>query len=189
MPKTRKNVMQYKPRPKVILVGKIYAKWCGHCQMLKPEWNKMKSSIRSKMNAIPNVFVRFIEIEQQQEQQKVDKVNRIYLTNSNEKLALQGGYPTLFRIEDGKLQYFQGSRNAEEMESWYVGGSLPSGGDSKDPSAEKEESHDEPVPSKKNKETRKNRYNLFNIFGGKTRRNRSSKQIHNKTKSLWNIFS
>jgi len=187
MPKTRKNSIQYKPKPKVILVGKIYAKWCGHCQMLKPEWNKMKSSIRGKLATIPNVVVRFIEIEQEQEQQNVDKVNRIYLANSNEKLALQGGYPTLFKIEDGNIQYFQGSRNADEMEKWYMGGSLTTGGDDKESSEEKESGVT--AEEKKNKEPKKNKYSLFNIFGGKTRRNRRSKQGNNKTKSLWNLFS
>ena len=35
-----------KPSKKKIIIGKIYADWCGHCNMLKPEWEKMKNMIK-----------------------------------------------------------------------------------------------------------------------------------------------
>lgn len=104
----------------VILIGKIYANWCGHCQHLKPEWNKMKTSIRNKLKTLQNVAVRFVEIEQNQEEQKVGKINRVYLKNSDKKLSMQDGYPTLFRIHGGQVEYFQGGRSAEEMEKFYL---------------------------------------------------------------------
>ena len=32
------------------------------------------------------------------------------------------GYPTLFRIEDGKVKYYGGNRKFEEMSNWYLNG-------------------------------------------------------------------
>jgi thiol-disulfide isomerase/thioredoxin len=183
MPKTRKNRIpktpEYKTRPKVILIGKIYAKWCGHCKMLKPEWRKMKDSIRAKMRDQPNILVRFIEIEQVQEQQKVDKINRVYLANSNEKLSLQGGYPTLFKIENGTLTYFDGNRRADDMEKWYTGGEGNSGEESMRHNEYAEAPEKEYVTGENNAAQKQNSW--FNIFGGKRTRK-------NKTKSFWDLF-
>lgn len=140
---------------KMLIIGKIYADWCGHCRMLKPEWNKMKYNIKN--NKPHNMHqVRYIEIEQAQEQPKVDKVNKIYLSGSEKKLALQGGYPTIFKISEDILEYYNGPRNAEMMEKWAF---HRTGGDA---IVKKEE------PGKK-------LWN-FNIFGGKTRNNRKLKR-------------
>ena len=80
----------------------------------------MKTSIRNKLKTLQNVAVRFVEIEQNQEEQKVGKINRVYLKNSDKKLSMQDGYPTLFRIHGGQVEYFQGGRSAEEMENFYL---------------------------------------------------------------------
>ena len=42
---------------KKILIGKVYANWCGHCQHLKPEWLKMKKELKSKMGKKENYFI------------------------------------------------------------------------------------------------------------------------------------
>ena len=119
MKHSRKNVANL-GKPNVLLIGKIYANWCGHCEHLKPEWNKMKASIRNKLKTVNNIAVRFVEIEQNEEQQKVGKINRVYLKNSEQKLSVQRGYPTLFKIHGGQVEYFQGGRSAEEMEQFYL---------------------------------------------------------------------
>ena len=98
---------------KDIVVGKIYAEWCGHCQNLKPEWTKMKNNLKNS-----NVECKFYEIEETNQDSGIQKVNDEYLNNSNTKLTLQGGYPTIFKIVDGKLDYYNGERNANSLQSW-----------------------------------------------------------------------
>ena len=46
----------------VITIGLIYANWCGHCQSLKPEWQKMKYNVM-KTPSYKNGNYRFSEIE------------------------------------------------------------------------------------------------------------------------------
>jgi thiol-disulfide isomerase/thioredoxin len=96
------------------IVGKIYAGWCGHCQMLETPWNQMKANLGKKGGSF-----EFAEIEQQNEPMGVQKINDTYLKKSSAKLSLQGGYPTLFKIKKGILSYFNGNRTLEDMTKWY----------------------------------------------------------------------
>lgn len=98
-----------------IVVGKIYAEWCGHCQMLKPEWSKMKDNLKNS-----NVKYEFYEIEETNQDDGIQKVNDKYLKNSTTKLTLQGGYPTIFKIVDGKLEYYNGERDCNSLQAWFT---------------------------------------------------------------------
>lgn len=100
------------------IVGKIYADWCGHCQSLMPEWQKMKKLLSGKN-------ITFKEIEQKQEKQSINNVNYTYLIQSAEKLT-SSGYPTIFMIKDGKLKYYNGDRNALALSKWVMMGGGPS---------------------------------------------------------------
>lgn len=113
---------------KKLFIGKIYADWCGHCKSLIPEWEKMKRQIKLNMGrVIKNVEIQFFEMGDTEANKKkgltVDKMiadfNDKHLSNNPIKLALQGGYPTLFRYCNGKLEYYEGERNAQAMWAWY----------------------------------------------------------------------
>jgi thiol-disulfide isomerase/thioredoxin len=99
-----------------IVVGKIYANWCGHCQNMADAWESMKKDLVEQKGG---KFV-FEEIEQNNENDGINKVNEKYLGKSTTKLSLQGGYPTLFKIKGGVISYFQGDRTFEEMKKWYL---------------------------------------------------------------------
>ena len=101
-----------KSNKKVIIVGKVYADWCGHCQMLKPEWAKMKNHIYSKKGKKRVVFV---EIEEKQIESKLRKLEK----DQGVKVNING-YPTLFRISGGKVVYYNGNRQSDEMSRWYL---------------------------------------------------------------------
>ena len=59
-------------------------------------------------------------IEQKQQDEGIRKVNETYLKNTGRTLALQGGFPTLFKITDGTLEYYDGPRTYLEMLRWYM---------------------------------------------------------------------
>ena len=95
----------------VVTVGLIYASWCGHCQALKPEWKKMKKGKKC----------HFIEIEDS-DRQKDLKIANINKRLIGEKLSVSG-FPTIFKIKGGKIEYYQGERSAGAMQTWISGGS------------------------------------------------------------------
>jgi len=103
-----------KSNKKDIIVGKVYADWCGHCQMLKPEWAKMKKHIYSKKG---KKHVVFAEVEEKQIGTKLRKLEKDHGVKVE-----ANGYPTLFRIEGGKVKYYNGDRQSHAMSQWYLKG-------------------------------------------------------------------
>jgi len=149
---TRKNKgnKTQKKHTGVVTIGLIYANWCGHCQALKPEWKKMKYNIMKTPMFKRGVY-KFMEIEDA-DKSKDSKINAMNLRLQGEKLAANG-YPTIFKIHGGKLNYFEGERTASEMQNWFLS-------TNKQP-VEKEQSPPHNVES------------LFQrIFGGKTKKNK-----------------
>jgi len=113
--KNKKN-RTYKKKPAKqthVIVGKIYADWCGYCQMMQNDWDNLKRDLGE------NKKIEFVDdIEQKNEADGVNNVNEKYLKKSPVKLSLQGGYPTIFKIKNGKLSYFNGNRVLEDMKKW-----------------------------------------------------------------------
>jgi thiol-disulfide isomerase/thioredoxin len=114
----------------VLHVGKIYADWCGHCQSLQPEWARMKNDIKMAMGrSLKNLHVEFVEIGDTPKNKAkgltvegmITKYNGRHLAKSLEKLK-GDGYPTLFKLLNGKLEYYTGNRDAKSMYIWYMQG-------------------------------------------------------------------
>jgi thiol-disulfide isomerase/thioredoxin len=97
-----------------VVVGKVYADWCGHCQSLKPEWAKMKKRVYSKKG---RKHVIFVEIEEKQIGQKMQKIEKEHGVKIE-----ANGYPTLFKIDNGKVDYYNGNRQSDAMSDWYLRG-------------------------------------------------------------------
>jgi thiol-disulfide isomerase/thioredoxin len=92
-----------------ILIGKVYAKWCGYCVSLKPEWKKMKNHIKNNYK-----HIQFIEAESSQ-------ISKIDLLKKKHNIVTQG-YPTLFKIlENGQIEYYKGPRSADDLIIWASG--------------------------------------------------------------------
>jgi thiol-disulfide isomerase/thioredoxin len=140
-----------------IVIGKIYADWCGHCVSLKPIWDELKTQMKNA----DKKFV-FIEIEENEMKGGAEKVNNEYLQNSTQKLELQGGFPTLFKIQNGQLEYYNKARDLPSLTNWLTG--VNGGNDNK----------------KSNKSKLLDRA-FFYFFGGKTVRKGVRK---NKTKKV-----
>ena len=94
--------------PPSIIVGKVYAKWCGHCQHLKPEWKKLK-------NMVPKDRVQFIEIEETESSKRANFEKKI-------KTVLNvNGFPTIFKVKFGTpVEYYTGERTAQSMRAWIL---------------------------------------------------------------------
>jgi len=112
--KTPKRRGRTQKKGNEIIVGKIYANWCGHCHALKPEWKKMRKILKRKPNGRK---FKFVEIEEKQMGQKLPKFKQDY------NVDLQAnGYPSLFRFEKGHVSYYEGERTAHQMAEWYYQG-------------------------------------------------------------------
>jgi len=137
----------------VITIGLIYANWCGHCQSLKPEWQKMKYNVM-KTPSYKNGNYRFSEIEDA-DRLKDQKINQINSYLNGNKLSANG-YPTIFKVNRGNLRYYQGNRTAGELQKWFLEGS-----------------NEQPL----HVENPYDGSSMFNrIFGGKTKKNKSIKR-------------
>ena len=97
----------------VITVGLIHAKWCTHCIALQPEWKQMKKGLRG-------ANYKYLEIEDS-DKHKDHKIANVNHRLKGEKLVANG-YPTIFKIRGGNLQYYQGERNSQSMQQWFKGG-------------------------------------------------------------------
>ena len=93
----------------MFLLIKVHANWCPHCINMRPEWNKLTSCLKYKQIQ-PRVF----DIEQQQ-LHKLDLLNKKYALQ--EPVSYKG-FPTIVKVHDGKVEYFEGSRDAKNMLSW-----------------------------------------------------------------------
>ena len=88
------------------VVGKLYMIGCGHCIALNEPWNKMIKNVNKKV-----IVADDIEAAQTN---KLNELNKEY--NSN--VSVQGGYPTIYKIVDGKVEYYNGERTAAKLVSW-----------------------------------------------------------------------
>lgn len=107
------------------VIGKVYANWCGHCKTLMPIWSEMKDDIN---NNFPDKYT-FSEIESEQQIPKFKKIKEDYNIDLN-----ANSYPTLFKIQNGKVEYYNGAREKEAMKSWFIivnGGSKQGGKNNK----------------------------------------------------------
>jgi thiol-disulfide isomerase/thioredoxin len=93
------------------VVGLIYADWCGHCQHLKPEWEKMKQSL---LNNSKFKHGKIIEIEDS------DLEKETKLKSIDENLTVEG-FPTIVKKENGSpVEVFQGDRTSPALLQWVL---------------------------------------------------------------------
>ena len=81
--------------------------------MMQDDWDNMKRDLGENKHSI-----EFVEIEQKNEAVGMNDINNKYLKKSPVKLSLQGGYPTIFKIKNGGISYFNGNRVLDDMKQW-----------------------------------------------------------------------
>lgn len=92
-----------------VVVVKLWAKWCGHCQAFEPEWKKLVHYFSKN----PNVIFEHLE-EKGMEKGGMMKLKHKY----GNRISDPNGFPTfyLFRSSDSKKQTpYHGERTFEGM--------------------------------------------------------------------------
>lgn len=121
-PSHTKNKLTHKRRPQITVVyGKLYSDTCIHCITLQPIWDKLVNHFEHHRTKFPNAHVMYKEvaIENKQMGPGIAEANNTYLFNSPTKIESPMGFPTIFRIYDGKLEYFNGNRDYKTLVRWF----------------------------------------------------------------------
>ena len=92
------------------IYGRIHAKWCGHCLSMAEDWVKIINDKLFLKDAV------LFDIEQSEEKEKIPQVNEHI--NKGGELKV-GGYPTIFKVVNGKVEYFNGTRTYDNIRKWF----------------------------------------------------------------------
>ena len=91
----------------------FHANWCGHCQHLMPEWNKMEENVSK--NPKLNNKCKIIKIESEHVNEELPK----YAKMTKQKDIEIQGYPTIFMIDQNRnVDMFGGERSSGALEQW-----------------------------------------------------------------------
>ena len=99
--KAKKNKTTRKPIKKNIVVGLIYADWCGHCKEFMPIWDKTTKTINDA-----NKGVKLMKVECGKPQE--NESHKMLM----DKYSIQG-YPTIKFFENGEVKEYDGPRTEE----------------------------------------------------------------------------
>lgn len=81
----------------------FYADWCGHCQKVKPEWEKAASAINK-------------------DEKKMIMVNCGEGTDEDQKVMKKynvDGYPTIIKFVNGTPSLYRGDRDADSFKDMF----------------------------------------------------------------------
>ena len=105
--KTKKRTNTQKENKNAIVL--VYADWCTYCQQMKPEWNEMKNRLGANIETIE------IEDSDFDKDMKIRDIEDRKLNGEQLKIL---GYPTMFKIQNGRADYYGGNRTVDAMTEW-----------------------------------------------------------------------
>ena len=91
----------------------VFAKWCGHCTALKPEWKKMKNTL---------IHNHHFTEEQIKQIEDIDPTKHEQIKQIDPSIRVEDfkGYPTIFKKTNKGVEYYEGSRNAQSLIDWVL---------------------------------------------------------------------
>ena len=104
-----KGVSTRKLTPSIV-VGKIYANWCGYCKTLNPIWEKVIEDPRLKK-------IKFVDFEANEP----EKLKAFKAKSANHSKLTYSGYPTIFKYYNGKYHYYSGPHKQSNIKNWILG--------------------------------------------------------------------
>jgi thiol-disulfide isomerase/thioredoxin len=110
--KTNKKSKKQHKKHNLLVVGLIHSDTCGHCIAMRPAWDQMKESLRNTLGN--RVLVH--EVEASQMPNGLNALRKYTV----QKVQIQSGYPTLYKITGGNVLYYDGPRDHDSMYNWYV---------------------------------------------------------------------
>lgn len=97
-----------------IILGIVHAKWCGYCKKIMDAPSTGDKSIWQKTKDAIGNMATTVEIEESEIGTKLKELNAKYGVN----IAVNG-FPTIFKIKNGKLHTdFMGERTPESLSKW-----------------------------------------------------------------------
>jgi len=111
-----------------VIMGIIYAKWCPHCKDLipdennkeaPPKWQQTMDIIQEMPGRDRDMYHIKLEEEDINQHGKLDTFNK-KCEGICETPITVNGYPTIFRINGGKLDIYDGSRDPPIMAEWFT---------------------------------------------------------------------
>jgi thiol-disulfide isomerase/thioredoxin len=90
----------------------FHANWCGHCKGFMPTWKKVKKQFAGDKT------VNMTAVEQGKMDMKIGGFqNKV---KDGQKIDV-GGFPTIAKIDGGKLSYYQDERTPDKFAQWIRG--------------------------------------------------------------------
>jgi hypothetical protein len=98
------------------IIGRIHANWCGHCSTLATFWDAMVKNILKK-----NPKTEFVDFESDEiSKGKLKQFNTEKKTLLHGKEVVFSGFPTIFKIKNGIIEYYDDKREQAHLEEWAI---------------------------------------------------------------------
>jgi hypothetical protein len=119
--KTQHKRKRRNTAPRMVVVGRVYAEWCGHCIAMKDDWKQLETHFESQTKRYTNAKTKYhvVSISSDELKTKKTQVEQMYLNQTGNKIDAKG-YPTIFKIVDGKIEYYNGERTYSPMLRWFL---------------------------------------------------------------------
>lgn len=85
----------------------FHADWCGFCKDFMSTWDSLKNKLKGGA-------IEMREVEASKLNEELPKIKE-KVGGQNIEIS---GYPTLAKIQGGKLSLFKGDRTEEKVEAW-----------------------------------------------------------------------